>query len=626
VRIYSSNGRRPQATGLRPLVCVVKNGEDDPLAAGLREIKDEYDGTFELCELDWRDALTVAERFMERQDGRRAYYIGFGYPAGQLAGRLAVSDIENAGGVCLVGAMYYGSDSTDSELERLRRGGCTLPLISINGLESWILPFNETPLRAMPPRIERVTRTDGSLAAGYEEQRFWRKLNGCREISFSDIANIGITGVTEAERRLGLPLDRSYTREIDKTQYLIGDIYDCRSRPAMRYAGAYDCADELPAGAARLALEFFTEQESVYTSESFWDVPLAALGGISPRESISRVGGRSFCFDTLIRGEFAERVRECLEPLVLFNGDDMSYELLEYWRSRGMEKELHERPEQGRSWVSYLPVDAKKDGKRRPVLFIINKGIPLINLESFGIIQFAAKNDIIVIAARDANSNENFLAVLDEALTLLPADEQRVYLTGHSFCAACAGRLAVKYPERIAGVCLMGCRYYGEDSTLAEERRAAECHMPLLVLHGTEEVRELYPYSTDALIAMPPRNTYRVSTATMSRLSAYEELRFWCGINGCAPPTLDEMAGAYLSTDNICTQKLGIPTPHTDLRMYAGTAHYFADFTDNEKRPLLRYVGVEGLSHFVSPTSGEVMWDFFRNYARDTRTGELIRL
>jgi hypothetical protein len=579
--------------------------------------------------------------------GQPVWLAGYGV-AGQCAARFAVAQIDRIAGLCLVGAQYYGADNSDYELAETL--GFRLPVLEVNGLAhpNGLLPYNRSALRPMPVRFAGVTPTDFSLVAGYEEQRFWRKLNHCPIGDLAGMAALQQTSPDACERELGVQFDRTQVRSIGGSVHYIGDVQDLQGQTMLRLVGVVGCREDVPESVGRLLGEFSAEigawrqgrdnpaiMKAARENDSFWTTSFPAIGGRTPQECLN-IGNSDYRFENFIRGAFAERQRDVLLSWLLYNDDDCHPDLQRHWLRQGLFKELHRCPEPGRTWVSYVPTAAAAPAaaaaaaspgaasRRYPLLFIVYKGQSLMFLETFGFLELAAARQMIVIAARDGNDDANFTAVLETASNLYPVDRGRVYLAGHSFGASVTGRHAVSYADRIAGACLMACQYYGADTTPEEECRAASRRLPVVFIHGTCEIRRLIPLDQDSLIPMPPRNTFGVTTSTMSLVSAHEEQRFWRRINGCATLRLEEMAGCHARATDECERRIGLPLDRSEIRYVLGCRHYIGDIYGEGSQSMIRYIGVEGCPHIVAATAAEQAWSFLNRFARDEATGKLI--
>ena len=62
------------------------------------------------------------------------------------------------------------------------------------------------------------------------------------------------------------------------------------------------------------------------------------------------------------------------------------------------------------------------------------------------------------------------------------------------------------------------------------------------------------------------------------------------------------------------------------VQYYDGRAYYTGEWFNDDGVNMVQAVAIEGLPHWLSGSFPNVVWNFLKQYARDTETGELIVL
>ena len=362
-------------------------------------------------------------------------------------------------------------------------------------------------------------------------------------------------------------------------------------------------------------------EEFIYT-EGLWDRPFPAVRNRTPRQIVAGPRANDPALRDYFTGEYARRLMGHLRTYLLCGNDPASEELVHWWEARGIRKEIHMEADPDRTWVSYVPVLAVRNGYRCPV-WILNhaKGRDIMDMEAWGVVQMAAEKQVIVLTLEEGNSAENCRYILEATAGLYPVDRTRVYMAGHSFSGSVTGRIAVSDPETYAGVCLLGSQYSGLDSSEEETAHAARLHMPRIDVHGTAE--KILPFNRDTDIPASPKVVPNVTPTDMGRAACYWEQAFWHRLNGCRPVAEGENDGIQETSCDIAERKIGTKLAHTQLRVLGGVPHYMGDITDGDGCAMIRHVAVEGAPHYPSAWCAELAWEFLHRFCRDQKTGEL---
>lgn len=353
-----------------------------------------------------------------------------------------------------------------------------------------------------------------------------------------------------------------------------------------------------------------------------WNTPFSTLGGKTPRQWLAPEGSGGFMFHAYVKGTYGVRLMENLLPWLNFGADNMNPELLEYWRTRGIEKHRHANAEDpDRTWFAYLPIHRTKPDKPLPVWYINHvKNRDILDTEAWGVVRYVAQRQILVITAEDGNSEQIFQETLQAAEALYPVDKSRIYLVGHSLSGSCAGRLAVAFPEQLAGLCMLGSQYGGQNSTLDQAANIRCCQMPRIDIHGLAE--HILPYNK-TLGPTSPQVYSNITPTDMGLDASFSEQQFWRDVNHCRPITREEMADIDTTSADPVERKLGIPVDKSRVFALGSVRHFVGDILSEDGRLAMRVIGVEGAPHYPSAYAGMLALDYLSQFSRAPGTGLL---
>ena len=325
-----------------------------------------------------------------------------------------------------------------------------------------------------------------------------------------------------------------------------------------------------------------------------------------PQETIAflrGVGNSSFDPQSYLKGTFGDRQRMLLS--------------VDAGKLPGVRIEDHD--EYG-GWTAYLPDVAGED--KLPLLIgVYNATVPRKEMEKLGFASVVSSGGLIHITVGDGNNADAVVSVLDRALELYPIDRNRVFIAGHSFGGSSAARSALKYPERFAGVCMLGTQYYFADSTQEEIDRAARSGMAVAMVCGTNEVNGVFPINRDPERPAPPRVYADVTPPYLSAENCLSGLNRWRTIAGCAVRSREEDTNDLSEAE----QKIGAHFASAAVREMLGRSHYIGEEANASGEKTLRCCAVDGGPHCVAPTAAQIVWEFFSTFARDGETGKLVR-
>lgn len=296
---------------------------------------------------------------------------------------------------------------------------------------------------------------------------------------------------------------------------------------------------------------------------------------------------------------------------------------------KGLLKELH--GEGLDKWASYIPTAAQHAPERKfPLIFCLHGAHNPIQLtESYGVIQVAAREECIVIAPENENWN-SIAGLLDYAKQHFPVDERRVYSIGYSFGGFMSSRNVLAHPEVFAGVGMGGMLFAGccpghyldeqwyDEYELTEEMlaKAERMGIPAVLFMGENEMLRLLPLWRE------PKGEVRDGVIPLSSADKRNSYNNWRRAGRCAPA---KFWGKGEGADEV-ERSIGVGFEHTQVCKYRGRKYFIGDCVNPEGECLLRTIACEKMVHWPTASFAELVWEHIGKFARDTETGELIRL
>ncbi len=333
----------------------------------------------------------------------------------------------------------------------------------------------------------------------------------------------------------------------------------------------------------------------------------------------------------------SEDGRAIAERMAVMAMDEDSEQSKAYWRGyeKGLIKETHgDRADRLNRWASYVPVAYEAaPGRRFPLIFCLHGAHNPIQLaESYGVMQLAAREECIVIAPENENL-DNILALLDYAKEHYPVDGSRVYSIGYSFGGFMTSRNVLARPELFAGAGMGGMLFAGDvraheldgqfypEYRLTEEmlRRAEALEVPALLFMGEREMLCLEPLHRE------PEGDVRDGVIDLSAEAKRRAFDNWRRVGGCGASEW-KPAEFYAASADPVVRSVGAEFERTEVRVERGRKYFVGDSVNDRGECLFRTVSCEGMVHWPTPSYAELAWEQIGKYARDVKTGQLIRL
>ena len=330
----------------------------------------------------------------------------------------------------------------------------------------------------------------------------------------------------------------------------------------------------------------------------------------------------------LAASEDGKLISQRMELMTLAEG---SPEDLAYWAGyeKGLRKAVYGTGRE--KWASYIPLAAESQPQRKfPLIFCLHGAHNPIKLtESYGVMQVAAREECIVIAPENENW-ENIQALLDYAKLHFPVDERRVYSIGYSFGGFMSSRNVLAHPEVFAGVGMGGMLFAGDVRAheldgqpypayeLTEEmlQKAEKLQVPALLFMGENEMLRLLPLWKE------PTPEIRDGVIPLESADKRRAFNRWRRVGGCGPT---EFLAPNEPAEPV-EASIGARFERTEIQTYHGRKYFIGDSVTSQGECLFRTVACEKMVHSATVMFAELVWEHIGKFARDPKTGNLIKL
>lgn len=264
------------------------------------------------------------------------------------------------------------------------------------------------------------------------------------------------------------------------------------------------------------------------------------------------------------------------------------------------------------TWYEYIPSStlAMKDGTVPLIVTLHGNGNdPRIQGDTTGWVSLAAKENFMVISPEWQNKEANFshcdglegdllIEWLDMIIEKYPQiDTSRIYISGLSAGANESAVIGIKYSHIFAGVAAVAAPGLSTQDVLdmAETYKGGE--VPFFYTCGDNDMFGMLPAKEGGI-------------GIFGFIQAYQKVN---GIDVTKEIDYDKNAYYGLALDNQKWIELG------EKQAYEGTL-------SNKNGVIMKLVAVKNHAHWNYQPNAQYMWDFLKDYRRDTKTGELIRI
>lgn len=384
------------------------------------------------------------------------------------------------------------------------------------------------------------------------------------------------------------------------------------------------------------------------TERQYWNTPLTGVGpGDTPKSIFRACGAPNFDVERFLSDDIGSIQIRRFENYICYP-DPAAPEVTEYWRKKGLIKQLHDTPKKEdipqkyvdrltaigvcanreealvryAQWASYVPVSSLTEPERKyPLLFVLHGGDdPIYMTETYGFMDLAAREELIVIAPQDAGY-QNVGALLDYALEHFPVDPSRVYCAGFSGGAAKTEDTVIAYPQRFAGAILVGqllrTRFYG-NPTREQLDGIPQYRIPLFNIEGLTEAGRTLPMNISQEFNPCIPDVVRTVADNCEGLNA------WLAFNRCRRTVTQADMYASAHSADVVERMIGTVFDRTHVERHFDRNYYVGEYMDDNGVAMIRIVGVEDIPHWPVPSFAELAWDYISRFRREVPSGKLI--
>ena len=369
-----------------------------------------------------------------------------------------------------------------------------------------------------------------------------------------------------------------------------------------------------------------------------------------------------------------------LEERFRYEGDAMGSDVMAYYEKLGLKKEMFASENYYERWVLLTPLEMYTQagrGKKYPLVFSHHGGGSSIETDEFstGYNRIAGREKFMVAYLQNSNW-DNTLKILDYIGEHYPLDRERVYVSGFSQGGYQTHSVYFRAPERLTAVAPCGndiMRYWDNADvryTDEEMTHLKETFLPFFQMTGGVEASSFVPLTDwrprkdwdnvgnpetwidprknddlDPTRMHDPYRGYR-DPARMRKKQGHtwsqctpptppegRDIHEWMmeRINkrmwllGCAPRDPEKCLGYLLQPEDTLHHTIGIYGDREEIRTYYGYRHYVVDIDNADGIHAFRYITVENSPHWPYVMMGELAWEFFRKFRRDTKTGKIVQ-
>ncbi len=338
----------------------------------------------------------------------------------------------------------------------------------------------------------------------------------------------------------------------------------------------------------------------------------------------------------------------------------------EYYRSLGVKRRLVDEGLYYERWALLWPEDMDREKKYPLVLMLHGAGSSLEYdefLSGFG--DICGREGFIALFPQNTNV-DNCLRLIDELDREFPIDRERIYVAGHSHGGRQASSFVFEHPEKAAAFALNSldvCRNgaadgseYGDDAFA----RLKAAFVPCMQMAGSNEFSYILPLNrwieapmspfgdspeANGKFLGPERDSRRDTQEDPTRPRGIkrkkprppehltdEEKDIWSVgmINKrldtlyIEPRQLEKCLSYRHEPDTELHGFLGFYGENERIEEHFGARHFMLDIYNCDGVDAFRYAGVENSPHSTCLSLGELAWDFFRQFRRDSESGKIV--
>ncbi|MBN1631186.1 MAG: hypothetical protein JW990_15605 [Thermoleophilia bacterium] len=368
-----------------------------------------------------------------------------------------------------------------------------------------------------------------------------------------------------------------------------------------------------------------TVAERDYPDKDLWFVQLP--GQPNAYSIVGVNGSEGFDMASFVNTEMAEKLIALQYNTLVLYTDDMDPELVAFWDSLGIKKEIHDAEDKTKKWASYTPVAALEPGNatKYPVVFSFhgNKNT-ILHAEGFGFANLGATEGFITVIP-DCNNSDGATAAATVPVILdtleaggYPIDRSRVYLTGMSKGGICSAETALALPDVVTAIAMHGSAFALNTQPQGEVGNQPSAEAIGIPPAAYEEAMD---YEIPMYLAVGQFDFGQLPLKTQPIIDG---LNLWLEMNDC-PTRLDLAAcqAAAASGADPAVTFLGVTADKTYTDTIDGSTHYFADYSNADGVTMVRLIGVANHPHWTTASYPQMAWEFMSRFSKDAE-GDLI--
>ena len=369
--------------------------------------------------------------------------------------------------------------------------------------------------------------------------------------------------------------------------------------------------------------------------------------------------------EALLKSEFGEELARTNDLRFRYEEDPMGEEVLSFYRTLGVRKELFTGPDFYDRWMLFTPLEAPKDPAspvKYPIIFWHHGGGNAIETDEFSVhfSQMAGKEKFILVMLQDTRW-EQVNCKIDEVAALYPVDMERIYVAGYSQGGQAAHSALLRIPHRLAAAAPCGAEIFQQWDhmdvrfTVPEIVNLRHFFVPTMEMTGVCEFLTFLPVNHyRPIVFNKPEEgaaltTYNVpghdrdkdptnppgkradkpfppegADAEAADRWKLSRLNLRMFVQHCAPRDEDVCLSYRNTIDDTFHHKLGFYGDTEEMRVIGGIEHYIADIKNDEGTLAFRYCGIDNFPHWPSPLLAELTWEFMKKFRRDSCTGKIV--
>lgn len=363
--------------------------------------------------------------------------------------------------------------------------------------------------------------------------------------------------------------------------------------------------------------------------------------------------------DHFVDSDYGEAFAKVAHLRFRLEEDSQGEEAMAWYHAHGLEMKMYEDEDYYTRWMMLFPKDPVP-GFKYPLVIANHGGSNSIETDefSFGLPQIAGEEKFAVLYAQNTNV-DRVEHLLQAAMELYPIDPERVYLTGYSQGGYQVTSTIFRMPKRFAAIGPCGNDIFREwdnfnvPYTEEEYKALKEAMVPVIQVVGACEASNFVPINdwaprknwgrnvSGVLYHDPRRNDDVDPTRIKGGKRPFSDMpvppdgqdkhewMMWrlnrrMDTLNCEPRDA-KMCIEYLDTpEDELHHVLGFYGDREKIETWYGYKHYVLDIDNKDGMHAFRYVAVENSAHWPAVMMGQYVWNFFKQYRRDSETGKVV--